>query len=531
MGKAQSKRSIDITTVPSVQEIRDKVTKINDADEEDNLALPESSYQKETLENADANEVLAAGGIGLDSTGTANNPIIEQSSGEVLEEDISEDIIKKGKKDKVKKKWSFRSISFSKKDKQKPVKTVDSTESDVNFSNDKQLIKNANDIKEMKDDGDVNGHHVETDTKETGEFITDDKANTMGDNLVSTTEVIETPLVEDSENSQHLKGVDIADIAGKGNSLEGCEKEDTTKIINTVSFTESSKGDLDCPAKVHDVLTENQQNVPCDANVNGEIKQNDSCVTSILQEITENKLKNDVGTDGTPNVNNIIDSNSKPEVENIHDVDADTIETVSEDGDKHINLEDVSCPPALPVVSPSVVSAFVLNNTENQMEDENNTFLNYPTKSCGQPSVENESTIDNNEHKKINYPNRIDLNCLEKCESLPIPQLLNQFEQDLNIVNDTFNKEGSQRDKSFKANDLTTIENHILNEMKTEHPITDTGNMKLAEVKKNDTNIFRSETNFDADDLLCTTGTLLDKNVIQVDESAPIKKASDKFMD
>lgn len=47
--------------------------------------------------------------------------------GEGVAEEISpladESIKSKSKKDKVKKKWSFRSISFGKKDKQKPAKT------------------------------------------------------------------------------------------------------------------------------------------------------------------------------------------------------------------------------------------------------------------------------------------------------------------------------------------------------------------------------------------------------------------------
>lgn len=38
---------------------------------------------------------------------------------------MTNDSGKKPKKEKVKKKWSFRSISFSKKDKQKPIKKDD----------------------------------------------------------------------------------------------------------------------------------------------------------------------------------------------------------------------------------------------------------------------------------------------------------------------------------------------------------------------------------------------------------------------
>lgn len=41
---------------------------------------------------------------------------------------LSDDSAKKSKKEKVKKKWSFRSISFGKKDKQKPSKSEETTE-------------------------------------------------------------------------------------------------------------------------------------------------------------------------------------------------------------------------------------------------------------------------------------------------------------------------------------------------------------------------------------------------------------------
>lgn len=41
---------------------------------------------------------------------------------------LADESIKKSKKEKVKKKWSFRSISFGKKDKQKPAKSDDAAE-------------------------------------------------------------------------------------------------------------------------------------------------------------------------------------------------------------------------------------------------------------------------------------------------------------------------------------------------------------------------------------------------------------------
>lgn len=54
-------------------------------------------------------------------TGDAANETATEENGANAEDDSA----KKPKKDKVKKRWSFRSFSFSKKDKQKPAKKDD----------------------------------------------------------------------------------------------------------------------------------------------------------------------------------------------------------------------------------------------------------------------------------------------------------------------------------------------------------------------------------------------------------------------
>lgn len=66
-----------------------------------------------------------ADGAGGDATSSAETVKDEAKEGSVTEEisPLADESIKsKSKKDKVKKKWSFRSISFGKKDKQKPAK-------------------------------------------------------------------------------------------------------------------------------------------------------------------------------------------------------------------------------------------------------------------------------------------------------------------------------------------------------------------------------------------------------------------------
>lgn len=76
---------------------------------------------------AAADAAAKGDGAAGDASADAAKDEAAAASGSPKEEDISpladESIKSKSKKDKVKKKWSFRSISFGKKDKQKPAKT------------------------------------------------------------------------------------------------------------------------------------------------------------------------------------------------------------------------------------------------------------------------------------------------------------------------------------------------------------------------------------------------------------------------
>lgn len=72
-----------------------------------------------------------AGGNSVESPNAAETSKEEGGGGSATTEEISplaDESIKKSKKEKVKKKWSFRSISFGKKDKQKPAKAEDGGE-------------------------------------------------------------------------------------------------------------------------------------------------------------------------------------------------------------------------------------------------------------------------------------------------------------------------------------------------------------------------------------------------------------------
>ncbi|CAO1361235.1 unnamed protein product [Diamesa hyperborea] len=154
MGKAQSKRSVDITTEPTkeVQEGSGKMEKIADVDQlkeqvlnsephineaeatdkENKLDIDAAENEKDvTTEKEQTKESGDSAGVVVVTESTitdeANKIIGTENGDETLNDskvtdEVAADSNKKPKKEKVKKKWSFRSISFSKKDKQKPSK-------------------------------------------------------------------------------------------------------------------------------------------------------------------------------------------------------------------------------------------------------------------------------------------------------------------------------------------------------------------------------------------------------------------------
>ncbi|XP_036320828.1 A-kinase anchor protein 200 isoform X2 [Rhagoletis pomonella] len=157
MGKTQSKRSVDITTEAKKTPDEDvgKLEKIEDLDQkqlngdassQDNAETEalqkkggdETENDKDLTTEKSGGESGAQDGGGDSNTGQCNTSAVEPASkeddsaaskdGNKTAEEISplaDENNKKPKKEKVKKKWSFRSISFGKKDKQKPVKSED----------------------------------------------------------------------------------------------------------------------------------------------------------------------------------------------------------------------------------------------------------------------------------------------------------------------------------------------------------------------------------------------------------------------
>ncbi|XP_054745231.1 A-kinase anchor protein 200 isoform X3 [Anastrepha obliqua] len=168
MGKTQSKRSVDITTEAkkTPDEEVGKLEKIEDLDQKqvNGDASSQDNAETETLQKKEGDETEndkdltteksggesgAQDGGGDSNTGQCNTSAAEPASkeddsaaskdGNKTAEEISplaDENNKKPKKEKVKKKWSFRSISFGKKDKQKPTKAEDAATENAAATND-----------------------------------------------------------------------------------------------------------------------------------------------------------------------------------------------------------------------------------------------------------------------------------------------------------------------------------------------------------------------------------------------------------
>uniref|UniRef100_A0A182YFV8 Uncharacterized protein n=1 Tax=Anopheles stephensi TaxID=30069 RepID=A0A182YFV8_ANOST len=141
MGLAQSKRSVNITTDPAkegvVAEGTGKLEKIGEVDQlkaqangdtQHNDGENDSTTEKSNKEGGDGggggDTSVAAASPTSDGESDGNNKTLENGSNDESLNDskapAADEANKKAKKPK--KKWSFRSLSFSKKDKQKPAK-------------------------------------------------------------------------------------------------------------------------------------------------------------------------------------------------------------------------------------------------------------------------------------------------------------------------------------------------------------------------------------------------------------------------
>uniref|UniRef100_A0A1I8M4F9 Uncharacterized protein n=1 Tax=Musca domestica TaxID=7370 RepID=A0A1I8M4F9_MUSDO len=243
MGKAQSKRSVDITTDNKKgveEEITEKLEKIEDVDKKDingDANIPSSSEKKDShVEMENVKDITTEKKGDVEDVGLApddiKSPALETSKEDGTIEDVSplsEENSKKTKKEKVKKKWSFRSISFGKKDKQKPGKTDGSLENVTGAVNGSENDKNTDSVKSQEtlpnsNSQEVDGFHENGNTTET---------QTNGD------EIKENEETELKESTDKKKGASANDTTVLKTSQES---EESTEINSkTVSLHEDEE--------------------------------------------------------------------------------------------------------------------------------------------------------------------------------------------------------------------------------------------------------------------------------------------------
>ncbi|XP_023306820.2 A-kinase anchor protein 200 [Lucilia cuprina] len=257
MGKAQSKRSVDITTETkkgAEDEITEKMEKIEDLDKKDVVNGDATISEKSDPEKKDSDEVendkdmttekdvdAQAGGDSAEQQNACENS--KEEGGSAAAEEISplaDESIKKSKKEKVKKKWSFRSISFGKKDKQKPAKNEDAAE-----------------------DGSAATNGADAEEKSTTEPEASQKEKSANEN--------EEKTAENQENGnatpKELNGVEH-------NEEKSSEEKsnDTANTTNNTTTTESCEPVQNETADISSELSEKTENMATATTINNEIK-------------------------------------------------------------------------------------------------------------------------------------------------------------------------------------------------------------------------------------------------------------------
>ncbi|XP_037828765.1 A-kinase anchor protein 200 [Lucilia sericata] len=258
MGKAQSKRSVDITTETNKgaeDEITEKMEKIEDLDKKDVVNGDATISEKSDPEKKDSDEVendkdmttekdvdAQAGGDSAEQQNACENSKEEGGSGTAEEiSPLADESIKKSKKEKVKKKWSFRSISFGKKDKQKPAKNEDAAE-----------------------EGSAATNGADAEEKSTTEPETSQKEKSANEN--------EEKTAENQENGnatpKELNGVE----QNEEKSSEEKSNDTTANTTNNTTTTESCEPVQNETADISSESSEKTENMATATTINNEIK-------------------------------------------------------------------------------------------------------------------------------------------------------------------------------------------------------------------------------------------------------------------
>ncbi|XP_075151751.1 uncharacterized protein LOC142225824 isoform X2 [Haematobia irritans] len=392
MGKAQSKRSVDITTegTKSIEEnLTEKMEKIEDVDMNGvnvESSVKSLSEKDATLENE--KDLATEKTSDRETSGENANDIKSTTSDSKQVDDNTEEIspltdensVKKSKKEKVKKKWSFRSISFGKKDKQKPGKSEDAIENtsavingtkdkasadDEESSTEQQCASNTDDGTpqvENLQNGDVTeieSHSNKKDEKSGAVKQSEDNSSTNSTKNDIVTDDDSAPTKSQEAENSPPTGISDDDLLKKENQFSQDESNATEEVIEEVEVSkeiasvEEENKDIAKDVQTSSVSTNGAVD---ETNMNGcndinDLNEKDST------EQTEVQFQN-LNISSSKLLEGVVESNAQ-----------DHIPCLSNESDNEINefavrkVEDGSSPPPLPISPPpSQVTVFAFTN-------------------------------------------------------------------------------------------------------------------------------------------------------------------------
>ncbi|XP_061399956.1 A-kinase anchor protein 200 [Musca vetustissima] len=509
MGKAQSKRSVDITTDNKKggdEEVTEKLEKIEDVDKKDlngDATVPSSSENNETngeVENDKDMKTEKAGdgedsGVNADDT---KSQALETKNDDTTEElsPLSDECSKKSKKEKVKKKWSFRSISFGKKDKQKPGKAEEGSENPVGAVNGSEDDKNI---------GSTESQDLQTLTKNSSKET--DKETVLENGNATETEI-------NGEKSKDIKGnetdlkestVENKDTSAKDSTIikTSHETEELTKETNSdlIKNEKDDKEDSanvndeknDVPAEVESIdkqptdnYTAEKQDIPA-SEANGtvdEIHQNGS--NDVFEDEEKSKSQIEVNTNTGKNTSaETLESNSSstpntfPNDQNLNildersnDVGVESIEQKNcfdlkesgqEDETADKKIADETSPPPLPISPPpSQVSVFAFTNSTERVEESEKEIKTNPNEEIAEVNMSTTNTTSDLQINVSENENQLPVNDIcrtEKVvskeeehiaceESIQIEVKLTEVQESEDILNNEKNEDDSLKENA-----------------------------------------------------------------------------------
>ncbi|KAL5282422.1 hypothetical protein ACFFRR_005522 [Megaselia abdita] len=340
MGKAQSKRSVDITTEVVVEGGTGRVEKIEDVDQLKPEPQSNGDPQHNDVDHINKEENIHNGSEHEKDFNTekenlqsdavidekSNNPD-ENASGDldakktIQNEEVNEnkcteataastpDSSKKTKKDKLKKKWSFRSISFGKKDKQKPLKKTE----------EKTQVASATD----------NG---ESD-KVPDENVIGDKM--PAENAVNLKTSIEISDEKKPDEDPVING-DCKDITAIPENVLFEEKKDL-EINSTVNG--SDKEETEKPSEQSSLPADSIIENPDECKLNGSGIENKSPEIEVIEFALNDKKEDQQETKTAPTdlnvtplllIPSVIETAPTPEIEKTNDITPDIVSDITE---------------------------------------------------------------------------------------------------------------------------------------------------------------------------------------------------------